>query len=72
MQRLQQSMGIHMQKMTEVMTDCVAMTKVIYSDLRSVRGSIEQHRVHVEQFLPFNSKKSVIAAFKVILFLWTY
>jgi superfamily I DNA/RNA helicase len=65
MQRLQQSTGIHMNRMTELMSDCVAMTKVIYSDLRAVRHTIEYQRVHVEQFLPFNSKNSVLATFKV-------
>ena len=66
MQRLQQSTGIHMEKMTDLMIDCQAMTRVICSDLRAVRHTIEYQRVHVQQFLPFNSKNSAIATFKVI------
>ena len=65
MQRLQQSSGIHMQRLTDLMTECIARTKVIYTDLRAIRHTIEYQRVRVGMFLPFNSKKSVIGTFRV-------
>jgi hypothetical protein len=69
MQRLQQSTGVHMNRMTELMSECVAMTKVIASDFKAVRHTLEFQRVRIEQFLPFNSQNSVKVTFKVILYI---
>jgi hypothetical protein len=41
----------------------MAMTKILQLDFTCAKNTIEYQRIHVEKFLPFNSKESLIATF---------
>ena len=60
----QQRTGTNIPRVNELRLECGNWIRNLKSDYKAAKNTLEYHRVHIEQFIPMNSKKSVIATFK--------
>jgi hypothetical protein len=64
MMSYQQRTGTNIPGVNELVLECGKWMKMLKTDYKTARNTLEYHRVHIQQFIPMNSKKSVVATFK--------
>jgi hypothetical protein len=64
MMSYQQRTGTNIPGVNELVLECGKWMKMLKTDYETARNTLEYHRVHIQQFIPMNSKKSVVATFK--------